>query len=180
MRIFPAGEVPEKCQPRGFRLPGRKAPFTHQRVSPPEVTTEQPPAPSTGSAMHVLVLGLTVILGLAISLGAFVLVRNWEQERVQRAFEAQARKLAQNLAVALANYEEALYSLRDVFTASQEVNFSEFRAAWNVHVVAAPTEHSPAGKATIEFDAIVRIDTPGEADYYRNGGILQCVLRSLV
>ena len=32
----------------------------------------------------------------------------------------------------------------------------------------------------IEFDAIVRIDTPGEADYYRNGGILQYVLRSLV
>ena len=33
---------------------------------------------------------------------------------------------------------------------------------------------------TVEFDAIVRIDTPGEADYYRNGGILQYVLRSLV
>ncbi|KRB44899.1 aconitate hydratase AcnA [Terrabacter sp. Root181] len=33
---------------------------------------------------------------------------------------------------------------------------------------------------TVEFDAVVRIDTPGEADYYRNGGILQYVLRSLV
>ncbi|MHA6763377.1 aconitate hydratase AcnA [Streptacidiphilus sp. PAMC 29251] len=32
----------------------------------------------------------------------------------------------------------------------------------------------------IEFDAKVRIDTPGEADYYRNGGILQYVLRSLI
>ena len=32
----------------------------------------------------------------------------------------------------------------------------------------------------IELDAVVRIDTPGEADYYRNGGILQYVLRSLV
>ncbi|MDO4241754.1 MAG: aconitate hydratase AcnA, partial [Microbacteriaceae bacterium] len=31
-----------------------------------------------------------------------------------------------------------------------------------------------------EFDAVLRIDTPGEADYYRNGGILQYVLRSLV
>ncbi len=30
------------------------------------------------------------------------------------------------------------------------------------------------------FDAVLRIDTPGEADYYRNGGILQYVLRSLV
>ncbi|HEX2247315.1 MAG TPA: aconitate hydratase AcnA, partial [Arthrobacter sp.] len=34
------------------------------------------------------------------------------------------------------------------------------------------------GKTT-SFDAVVRIDTPGEADYYRNGGILQYVLRQL-
>jgi len=26
----------------------------------------------------------------------------------------------------------------------------------------------------------VRIDTPGEADYYRNGGILQYVLRNML
>ncbi|QQT71095.1 aconitate hydratase AcnA [Brevibacterium casei] len=32
---------------------------------------------------------------------------------------------------------------------------------------------------TVDFDAVVRIDTPGEADYYRNGGILQYVLRQL-
>jgi len=33
---------------------------------------------------------------------------------------------------------------------------------------------------TVEFDAVVRIDTPGEADYYRNGGILQYVLRGML
>ncbi|WP_415073327.1 aconitate hydratase AcnA [Microbacterium sp.] len=49
-----------------------------------------------------------------------------------------------------------------------------------VHVTASPSEFSPEGKQTVEFDAKVRIDTPGEADYYRNGGILQYVLRSLV
>ncbi|NBU22867.1 MAG: aconitate hydratase AcnA [Actinobacteria bacterium] len=49
-----------------------------------------------------------------------------------------------------------------------------------VRVVAKPSAHSPAGKPTVEFDATVRIDTPGEADYFRNGGILQYVLRSLV
>jgi len=49
-----------------------------------------------------------------------------------------------------------------------------------VRVTATPSEHSPEGKQPIEFDAVVRIDTPGEADYYRNGGILQYVLRSLV
>jgi aconitate hydratase len=31
-----------------------------------------------------------------------------------------------------------------------------------------------------EFDAVVRIDTPGEAEYYRHGGIMQYVLRSLL
>jgi aconitate hydratase len=35
-----------------------------------------------------------------------------------------------------------------------------------------------AGDTT--FDAVVRIDTPGEADYYRHGGIMQYVLRSLL
>ncbi|MFV0463275.1 MAG: aconitate hydratase AcnA [Nostocoides sp.] len=44
-----------------------------------------------------------------------------------------------------------------------------------VHVVATAEDGSRT-----EFDAVVRIDTPGEADYYRNGGILQYVLRSLV
>jgi len=30
------------------------------------------------------------------------------------------------------------------------------------------------------FQATVRIDTPGEADYYRHGGIMQYVLRNLL
>ena len=45
------------------------------------------------------------------------------------------------------------------------------------------TVHVTATKgdgAKVEFDATVRIDTPGEADYYRNGGILQYVLRNLM
>ncbi|MBM6729911.1 aconitate hydratase AcnA [Bifidobacterium pullorum subsp. saeculare] len=45
------------------------------------------------------------------------------------------------------------------------------------------TVHVTATKAdgtVVEFDAVVRIDTPGEADYYRNGGILQYVLRNLM
>ena len=49
-----------------------------------------------------------------------------------------------------------------------------------VRVTAKASENSPSGKQTVVFDAVVRIDTPGEADYYRNGGILQYVLRSLV
>lgn len=37
-----------------------------------------------------------------------------------------------------------------------------------------------ADGTSVVFDAVVRIDTPGEADYYRNGGILQFVLRNLM
>ncbi|MFD4672760.1 aconitate hydratase AcnA [Lentzea sp. NPDC058450] len=44
-----------------------------------------------------------------------------------------------------------------------------------VHVVATKADGSK-----VEFDAVVRIDTPGEADYYRNGGIMQYVLRKMV
>jgi aconitate hydratase len=44
-----------------------------------------------------------------------------------------------------------------------------------VHVTATKTDGS-----VVEFDAVVRIDTPGEADYYRNGGILQYVLRGML
>ncbi len=35
-------------------------------------------------------------------------------------------------------------------------------------------------RAPVEFDARVRIDTPREAEYFRHGGILQYVLRSLL
>jgi aconitate hydratase len=37
-----------------------------------------------------------------------------------------------------------------------------------------------ADGSTVDFDAVVRIDTPGEADYYRNGGIMQYVLRKMI
>ncbi len=43
-----------------------------------------------------------------------------------------------------------------------------------MHVQAAP-----ADGPSVEFDAEVRIDTPGEANYFRHGGIMQYVLRNL-
>ena len=36
-----------------------------------------------------------------------------------------------------------------------------------------------ADGSAVSFDAVIRIDTPGEADYFRHGGILQYVLRQL-
>ena len=60
------------------------------------------------------------------------------------------------------------------------IELNEGTTPSTVRVVATPTAHSDAAKEVVSFDAKVRIDTPGEADYYRNGGILQYVLRSLL
>ena len=40
------------------------------------------------------------------------------------------------------------------------------------------TVHVRAGD--VQFDPVLRIDTPGEADYYRHGGIMPYVLRQLL
>ncbi|RFA09449.1 aconitate hydratase 1 [Subtercola boreus] len=68
----------------------------------------------------------------------------------------------------------------EVISISGVEELNEGRTPKTLHVTAVPSANSPEGKAPIEFDAVLRIDTPGEADYYRNGGILQYVLRSLV
>ncbi|WP_078315883.1 aconitate hydratase AcnA [Mycobacterium sp. D16Q16] len=49
-----------------------------------------------------------------------------------------------------------------------------------VHVTAKRLAEDGTVSFQVEFDAVVRIDTPGEADYYRNGGILQYVLRNML
>jgi aconitate hydratase len=43
----------------------------------------------------------------------------------------------------------------------------------------AKVSAAKADGTTIEFDAVVRIDTPKEADYFRHGGILLYVLRQI-
>jgi aconitate hydratase len=49
-----------------------------------------------------------------------------------------------------------------------------------VQVVATASAHSAGQRDPVTFEARVRIDTPAEADYFRNGGILQYVLRQLL
>jgi aconitate hydratase A / 2-methylisocitrate dehydratase len=49
-----------------------------------------------------------------------------------------------------------------------------------VHVTATKNSATKDAGEKVEFDAVVRIDTPGEADYYRNGGIMQYVLRGML
>lgn len=62
----------------------------------------------------------------------------------------------------------------EVFSISGITELNEGRTPETVRVKA-----EAEGREPIEFDAVVRIDTPGEADYFRNGGILQYVLRQL-
>jgi len=63
----------------------------------------------------------------------------------------------------------------EVFTIRGIRDFNDGRTPTGVDVEAVA-----ADGRTVEFTARVRVDTPGEADYYRHGGILQFVLRSLV
>ena len=63
----------------------------------------------------------------------------------------------------------------EVFDIAGITELNEGKTPKTVHVTATKGDGS-----TVEFDAVVRIDTPGEADYYRNGGILQYVLRNML
>ncbi|MBJ2122394.1 aconitate hydratase AcnA, partial [Arthrobacter sp. MSA 4-2] len=64
----------------------------------------------------------------------------------------------------------------ETFSVSGVTELNEGRTPRTVTVTATPAD----GGTPVSFDAVLRIDTPGEADYYRNGGILQYVLRQLV
>ncbi len=63
----------------------------------------------------------------------------------------------------------------ETFDISGITELNEGRTPKTLSVVATKEDGS-----AVEFDAVLRIDTPGEADYFRHGGILQYVLRSLV
>lgn len=63
----------------------------------------------------------------------------------------------------------------ETFDISGLTALNEGKTPKTVKVCATKTDGSK-----VEFDAVVRIDTPGEADYYRNDGILRYVLRNLV
>jgi aconitate hydratase len=63
----------------------------------------------------------------------------------------------------------------EVFDISGIEDLNSGKTPKTVRVTATKSDGSK-----VEFDAVVRIDTPGEADYYRNGGILQYVLRNML
>ena len=63
----------------------------------------------------------------------------------------------------------------ETFAISGITALNEGRTPRTVSVSATKTDGS-----VVNVEAVVRIDTPGEADYYRNGGIMQYVLRNLL
>ena len=63
----------------------------------------------------------------------------------------------------------------EVFTVAGVTALNEGQTPREVAVEAARADGS-----VVEFSARVRIDTPGEAEYFRHGGILPYVLRSLL
>ncbi|MCX5046651.1 aconitate hydratase AcnA [Aldersonia sp. NBC_00410] len=63
----------------------------------------------------------------------------------------------------------------ETFDITGIATLNEGKTPKTVHVTATKENDEK-----VEFDAVVRIDTPGEADYFRNGGILQYVLRNMI
>lgn len=63
----------------------------------------------------------------------------------------------------------------ETFAISGITELNEGRTPKTVKVTAVAADGQ-----SVSFDAVVRIDTPGEANYYRNGGIMQYVLRNLL
>ncbi|GAB2486150.1 aconitate hydratase [Luteococcus sediminum] len=63
----------------------------------------------------------------------------------------------------------------ETFDVTGVTELNEGKTPKTLHVVATKADGSK-----VEFDAILRIDTPGERAYYLNGGILQYVLRQLM
>ncbi len=66
----------------------------------------------------------------------------------------------------------------ETFTITGVTELNEGRTPKTVQVTA--TIEKNGNTTNTSFQAVVRIDTPGEADYFRHGGIMQYVLRSLL
>ena len=72
-------------------------------------------------------LALVLVLGLAFSGAVAVVVRNQERERFEEDFDRQTQIQSRAMEVAIREYEECLFTLRDLFLSSDEVRAEEFR-----------------------------------------------------
>ena len=81
---------------------------------------------SAAGLRRYLPLGLAIALGLLLSLGAFRIVRAWEESRSQAEFEERVAALAQGLQDDLRQAADLPYSLAAFYDASKEVERDEF------------------------------------------------------
>jgi aconitate hydratase len=78
------------------------------------------------------------------------------------------------------NAESLKLTGEEVFEITGIRDLVDHFAAGSTVKVKATSSGKDKGKDPVEFNALVRIDTPQEALYYANGGILQYVLRQLL
>jgi aconitate hydratase len=76
---------------------------------------------------------------------------------------------------------EELFSIEGIADAARAVEGGDSRQRLRVRAERATGAGISTGAdAAVQFEALVRIDTPREAEYFRHGGILQYVLRALL
>ena len=92
-------------------------------MSPPEISAPaREEAPATPLPLALLIAG-----GLALSIAAALFVRDQERQKFEAEFEQQTQIQSRAMKVAIRQYEECLFTLRDLFNSSKEVLASEFR-----------------------------------------------------
>ena len=168
---------------RNQMAPGTEGGFTRNLIGAGEVTTVYEAA----AAYQEAGVPLVVLSGKEYGSGSS---RDWAAKGtallgvkvvIAESYERIHRSNLIGMGVLPLQYPEGQTAQSLGLTGEESFDFTgitglnEGRTPTTVHVKATP----PAG-AAIEFDAVVRIDTPGEANYYRNGGIMLYVLRNLI
>jgi len=76
---------------------------------------------------------------------------------------------------------EELFTIEGVARAARAVEGGDSQQRLRVRAErSSGAGASTSAPAAVQFEVLVRIDTPREAEYFRHGGILQYVLRALL
>ena len=112
--------------PKNTVAPGALPPHDHL-VSVSEISAPaKKEAPAT-SLRRAIPLATVLVLGLAFSCAVAWVVRNQERQRFEEDFDRQTQIQSRAMEVAIREYEECLFTLRDLFLSSDEVRSEEFR-----------------------------------------------------
>ncbi len=106
--------------------PWRSFPLPLAIVTNPDSSTVETTGHLPTSALRSFGVLLVLLCGIALSVAAYYFVQAEERSRVSQQFKWQARMEAQSLAMTIKDFEECLYTLRNLFTASDYVRADEF------------------------------------------------------